>query len=177
MGDISMNTNQPNSGDTQAVFITHQESPSDLSGPTIDDSMPSGKENKLEKIAIFMPLTKIINNSINTSFFCKCLEQVPLRTLLNSLNMPHWRDKVICHHNPTFPSHRSCSRTYHHFNNWNEMAMIPTLGSITMLQSMVKVLLKSMNQTFLKLEHPVLLRLVFQTNRMLATSSIFLKNN
>ena len=24
---------------------------------------------------------------------------------------------MICHHNPTYPSHRSCSRTYHHFNN------------------------------------------------------------
>ena len=46
MGDISMNTHQPNSGDTQEVLITHQESPSDLSWPTIDDSMPSGKENK-----------------------------------------------------------------------------------------------------------------------------------
>ena len=53
MGDISMNMHQPNSGDTQEVLITHQESPSDLSGPTIDDSMPSGKENKQKKIAIF----------------------------------------------------------------------------------------------------------------------------
>ena len=49
MGDISMNMHQPNSGDTQTVLITHQESPSDLSGPTIDDSMLSGKENKQEK--------------------------------------------------------------------------------------------------------------------------------
>ena len=47
--DISMNTLQPNCGDTQTVLITHQESPSDLSGPTIDDSMPSGKENKQKK--------------------------------------------------------------------------------------------------------------------------------
>ena len=46
MGDISMNMHQPNSGDTQTVLITHQESPSDLSGPAMDDSMPSGKENK-----------------------------------------------------------------------------------------------------------------------------------
>ena len=38
MGDISMNTHQPNSEeDTPTVLITHQESPSDLSGPTIDD--------------------------------------------------------------------------------------------------------------------------------------------
>ena len=70
MGDISMNMHQPNSGDTQTVLITHQESPSDLSVPTIDDSMPSGKENKQKKIAIFIPLTRIINNSISTSFFC-----------------------------------------------------------------------------------------------------------
>ena len=49
MGDISMNMHQPNSGDTQTVLIAHQESPSDLSGPTIDDSMPSGKENKHKK--------------------------------------------------------------------------------------------------------------------------------
>ena len=55
MGDISMNMHQPKSGDTQTVLITHQESPSDLSGPTMDDSMPSGKENKQKKIAIFMP--------------------------------------------------------------------------------------------------------------------------
>ena len=73
MGDISINTHQPNSGDTHTELITHQESPSDLSGPTIDDSMPSGKENKQKKIAIFMPLTKIINNSINTSFFLQML--------------------------------------------------------------------------------------------------------
>ena len=49
MGDISMNTHQPNSGDTQTVLIAHQESPSDLSGPTIDDSMLSGKVNKQKK--------------------------------------------------------------------------------------------------------------------------------
>ena len=58
MCDISMNMHQPNSVNTQTVLITHQESPSDLSGPTIDDSMPLGKENKQKKIAIFMPLTK-----------------------------------------------------------------------------------------------------------------------
>ena len=58
MGDISMNTHQPNSVNTQTVLITHQESPSDLSVPTIDDSMPSDKENKKKKITIFMPLTK-----------------------------------------------------------------------------------------------------------------------
>ena len=172
-----MNMHKPNSGDTQTVLITHQESPSDLSGPTIDDSMLSGKENKQKKITIFMPLTKIINNSLYTSFFCKCLEQVPLATLLSSLNMPRWRDKLICCHNPTFSSHCSCSRTNHHFNNWNKMAMIVTLGSITMLQLMVKVFLNSINQTFLKWECPVLLQLVFRTNRMLATSSIFLKYN
>ena len=49
MGDISMNMHQPNSGDTQTVLITHQESPSDLSGPTIDGSMPSGKETSRKK--------------------------------------------------------------------------------------------------------------------------------
>ena len=49
MGDISMNMHQPNSVNTQRVLITHQESPSVLSGPTIDDSMPSGKENKQKK--------------------------------------------------------------------------------------------------------------------------------
>ena len=49
--------------------------------------------------------------------------------------------------------------------------------SDSMLQSTVNVLLNSMNQTFLKWEHPVLLQLVFQMNRMLATLSIFLKKN
>ena len=96
---------QPNSGDTQTVLITtHQESPSDLSGPTIDDSMPSGKEKQAEKNCNFYAINKksSITQSIHHSF-CKCSEQVPLRTLLNSLNMPHWRDKVIRHHNPTFP--------------------------------------------------------------------------
>ena len=72
MGDISMNTYQPNSVNTQTVLITHQESPIDLSGPTSDDFMPSGKKNKQKKIAMFMPLTKNINNSINTSFVFKC---------------------------------------------------------------------------------------------------------
>ena len=58
MGDISMNTHQPNSEDTPTVLITHQESPSDLSGPTIDDSMPSGKENKLKKNHDFYAINK-----------------------------------------------------------------------------------------------------------------------
>ena len=49
MGDISMNMHQPNSGDTQTVLITHQECPSDLSGPTIDDYILSGKENMQKK--------------------------------------------------------------------------------------------------------------------------------
>ena len=95
MHDISMNTHQTNSGDTETALITHQESPSDLSGPTIDDSMSSGKENKQKKITIFMPVTKIINDSINILLFCKCSEQVPLATLLNSLNMPHWSDRIV----------------------------------------------------------------------------------
>ena len=59
---ISMNTYQPNSGDTQTVLITtHQESPSDLSGPTIDDSMPSGKEKQAEKNRDFYAINKNLN--------------------------------------------------------------------------------------------------------------------
>ena len=70
MGDISMNTYQPNSVNTQTVLMTHQESPIDHSGTTSDDFMPSGKKNKQKKIAMFMPLTKktLITQSIHHLF-------------------------------------------------------------------------------------------------------------
>ena len=79
MDNILGSVDENNSGDGRTLSCVPQESPSEISGPTIDILMRSGKE-KAQKNKKIVSSTEITNNITFTNLVPKCLLQVSLRT-------------------------------------------------------------------------------------------------
>ena len=69
LGSVDVN----NTGDGRTLSCVPQESPSEISGPTVDVSMCSGKKKAQKKIKKIVSSTEITNNITFTNLVPKCL--------------------------------------------------------------------------------------------------------
>ena len=70
MDNILGSVDENNTGDGQTLSCVPQESPSEISGPTVDISMHSGKKKAHKKI---VSSTEITSNITFTNLVPKCL--------------------------------------------------------------------------------------------------------
>ena len=73
MDNILDSVDENNTGDGRTLSCVPQESPSEISGPTIDVSMRSDKKKAHTKIKRIVSSTEITNNIAFTNLVPKCL--------------------------------------------------------------------------------------------------------